>query len=663
MITMKRYLIILFLMMLIGTASAASTLYLMPLNASEPMPNVKQSADTIHRDVATSKATYLVPGVMSETVSAIMAIPTTAESTAAEAGAVHYTHYGTWISNPLATQWVNGTVTVNLSMRESSSSANVNPRLKIYKWYANDTKGAELRAIGNSATEVGTSYPATPVRYFNAVALTNTSFEDGDRIAVELESYDNNAVTTSWLHGIRYGSISGGNMSYVRFSQNLTYLPPKTIPVYTGQRPINTNLSSIGDSSAKSVAVADEMYKAMKKQTFPINYTDGTTAISIKRIDYDLSVAKWGVWIDATRDGQEVHTHSPVWIVNSPYEVVVSSSTDTIRNEEIVTLKESPLEAAQQVLSGYVSRQPLGIAEGDDVLLVYTSGNGDGDLIEYNKDLTWTNLIAATTADIAEPDGAQGSIWLRASHTTNQFKHLARVYMEFNSSALPDDCTINSAIVGTTGHISTVTTLGVPALSLVGFNPATNGTAVFADFNKFSNTRYATDISGGSWSTSGYNNFTLNAAGIGNISKTAYTNTGIILSWELDGFGGIWEDYQQILFYIQTQEHGTTGQPFIEITYTPAAGGSAPVSSFTTAKSLYRIPGTLQVNDTSTNTPTVWNWSWGDGTWTNGTTRNATHKYTTRGTKSVLLVSSNANGANTTPTASKVRIVGYENLW
>jgi PKD repeat protein len=96
---------------------------------------------------------------------------------------------------------------------------------------------------------------------------------------------------------------------------------------------------------------------------------------------------------------------------------------------------------------------------------------------------------------------------------------------------------------------------------------------------------------------------------------------------------------------------------------TSASCVAAPVASFTLQRPLYRIPGTLQVNDTSTNTPTAWNWSWGDGSWTNGTTQNATHKYTTRGKFSINLLCSNAGGSNTTPTAGTVRIVGYENLW
>jgi hypothetical protein len=352
---MKKWILFLSLLLLIGTASAVTQLYLTPYNASEPMPNVKQSADTIQRDVATSTSTYLQPGVMSATVTSIQGVSTTAESTVAEAGATHYSHYGSWISNPLAEQWVNGTVTVALVMRESSSSANVNPRLKIYKWYANDTKGEELRAIGNSATEVPTSYPAAPVVYFNAVALTSTYFMEGDRIAIELESYDNNAVTTSWLHGIRYGSITGGYRSYINLSANLTYASKKPVVAWQGNRNISI---ALGSSLYPALTLATESKKKLDAMAFPYTITSGLT--QTKLLKYRCTIDICGYWIQSYRDGQEIATNSPIWIYPPPFEALISDTDDTIRNEEDITLTENSTLAMEQILKGYVDRQPLG---------------------------------------------------------------------------------------------------------------------------------------------------------------------------------------------------------------------------------------------------------------------------------------------------------------
>lgn len=358
---MKRLLLFLGLILLVSCASAASTLYLLNISAKEPIPNAKQSTDTIHRDLATIYATYANPGVMSELQGSI---PTTTQSTVAEAGAAHYTHYGTWVSNPLASQWVNGTATVYLSMYESSNSANVLPRLKLYKWFANDTKGAELRTIGNSATEVGTSYPVTPVRYFNAVALTSTWFDEGDRITAEIESYDNNAVTTSWGHGIRYGGGYGYN-SNVTFSQTLKYAPPQPTTSFQGTTTIKDTLltKQPGEIIPYLLSVTDTtMGSTMFPYVLSRGEGPGSTELDIIKYRCDEKMSMCGYWIAATRGGEEVATNSPIWISPPPYVAVVSETLDQRTNERIIVLKEDPKIAVEQTLQTYVDLMPLGKA-------------------------------------------------------------------------------------------------------------------------------------------------------------------------------------------------------------------------------------------------------------------------------------------------------------
>jgi PKD repeat protein len=450
---------------------------------------------------------------------------------------------------------------------------------------------------------------------------------------------------------------------------------PVGVTVYSGEHPINDTLSQITEPSVRSQVIAESVYSSVLNsvpapkgdQPGTIEYTDELGQdIIIKQIDLVTDNAKVGYWILATRNGEEVHTHSPIWVVNSPYTVQDSESYNPRTNERTVVVREDPLAASKQVLSGYVSRQPLGKAQGDDVLMYYTAGNQDGRIYHYVvPGLSFTAMRNAA-GNYVTTNAVSNNIGLYADTSSNNYSYFIRGYFEFNTSALPDDCAVNSAIVGIYGHTTLNTNLGIPTWGITRFVPATNGTAAAGDYDSFNNdwlsdTKIATD----SWSVIAYNNFTLNALGLSNISKTSWTNYMFRNSWDInnDTTGLVWGNGYAAYAPVQFVEHGDTGIPFIEITYTPAAGGSAPVASFTTAKTLYRIPGILQVNDTSTNTPTGWNWSWGDGTWTNGTTQNATHKYTTRGTKSILLVTSNAFGSNTTPTATTVRIVGYENYW
>lgn len=329
----------------------------MPINASEPVPNVKQSEDAIHRDVAVTNATYAVPGVMSANVTSQQVRPVTQESTVAEAGKAHYTHYGTWVTNPLAEQWVNGTVTVALCMREGSTSANANPRMKLYRWFANDTKGEDLRAMANSTTEIPTAYPANPVVYFNALALTSTYFNEGDRIVFELESIDNNAVTTSWLHGLRYGAITGGNKSYVNLSANLNYTPTTPVIAWSGQRSISALL---GTSQYPAATLATATKSTLTSTAFPYNITAGLTSTKLLKYRCDTDICWY--WVQSYRNGQEVATNSPIGISPPPFEAVVSYTDDLIKNERTAVITENTTLAMEQIITEYVNRQPLGKA-------------------------------------------------------------------------------------------------------------------------------------------------------------------------------------------------------------------------------------------------------------------------------------------------------------
>ncbi|HNX17115.1 MAG TPA: PKD domain-containing protein [Methanoregula sp.] len=82
-----------------------------------------------------------------------------------------------------------------------------------------------------------------------------------------------------------------------------------------------------------------------------------------------------------------------------------------------------------------------------------------------------------------------------------------------------------------------------------------------------------------------------------------------------------------------------------------------PDVAFVTNVTSGAIPFAVQFLDTSTNNPTAWAWSFGDGGTT--TERNPTHIYTTEGSYTVTLTATNSAGSNTISeqgyiTASKV---------
>ena len=79
--------------------------------------------------------------------------------------------------------------------------------------------------------------------------------------------------------------------------------------------------------------------------------------------------------------------------------------------------------------------------------------------------------------------------------------------------------------------------------------------------------------------------------------------------------------------------------------FPPCSAVSAPVAQFVSNISSGNIPLDVQFIDSSSNTPASWFWSFGDGG--TSTLQNPVHSYTTAGTYTVILASTNAAGSNT----------------
>jgi hypothetical protein len=100
--------------------------------------------------------------------------------------------------------------------------------------------------------------------------------------------------------------------------------------------------------------------EALKDVKYPYFVSD--SEVTIKSFKCDEKTQICGYWVSCTRTGKEVYTNSPIWISPPPYEIVVSDIYDSKTNIQTVTLKEDPKAAAEQVLTEYCNRQPLGKA-------------------------------------------------------------------------------------------------------------------------------------------------------------------------------------------------------------------------------------------------------------------------------------------------------------
>ncbi|MDO9324722.1 MAG: PKD domain-containing protein, partial [Methanoregula sp.] len=72
-----------------------------------------------------------------------------------------------------------------------------------------------------------------------------------------------------------------------------------------------------------------------------------------------------------------------------------------------------------------------------------------------------------------------------------------------------------------------------------------------------------------------------------------------------------------------------------------------PVANFMGTPTTGTLPLTVKFTDNSTNNPTTWNWSFGDGSIVNASVQNPVHTYASPGTYTVSLNATNSGGSNT----------------
>ncbi len=156
---------------------------------------------------------------------------------------------------------------------------------------------------------------------------------------------------------------------------------------------------------------------------------------------------------------------------------------------------------------------------------------------EVNKrgPLDWTSIRTATTGFSANPTGENASVGIQTDST--QWFQFYRFIALFDTSAIPDTDTINSATLSLFGAASPNDGFS-QSVVIIDSNPASNTDLVADDYFRLGNllggtatkqSDTAIPITGG-WSSGAYNDFPLNATGLGNISKTGVSKFGSVVS-------------------------------------------------------------------------------------------------------------------------------------
>ena len=262
-------------------------------------------------------------------------------------------------------------------------------------------------------------------------------------------------------------------------------------------------------------------------------------------------------------------------------------------------------------------------------LTVY-AGAGDG-FVRSGGNSSWDTTHHLTNGGSAFPTVSAENV--NASLSGSNY-NIDRLFFPFDTSSLPDDATIDSATFSfyITAHGGTNT------LGIVQTSQADTTTLVTEDYDQcgsiHSATEGATRLNLASLTDAAYNVFTLNATGLGFISKTGTTKLGMRFGYDLDDSAAT--DSSAGLSINFSESTGTSTDPKLVISYTLATTTSTTTSSSTSSTSTT----TTQSITTSTTTTT-------------STTRStSTSTTTTSSSTSTTSTSTSTTSTSTTSTSS-----------
>jgi PKD repeat protein len=135
------------------------------------------------------------------------------------------------------------------------------------------------------------------------------------------------------------------------------------------------------------------------------------------------------------------------------------------------------------------------------------------------------------------------------------------------------------------------------------------------------------NLNGASYANQAWQNFTLDVDQLAAGAGLSLTSTFVV-------------KFQQYDNYPMTSD----GFAFDDISVTGGPQGTAPTAAFSGTPTSGTYPLVVSFADASTDAPTSWSWTFGDGG--TSTAQNPSHTYTAAGTYSVTLTASNAFGAD-----------------
>jgi len=186
--------------------------------------------------------------------------------------------------------------------------------------------------------------------------------------------------------------------------------------------------------------------------------------------------------------------------------------------------------------------------------------------------VSWATIRAGAgnSADDSSASG-DGGIWITADSVSGNWRALYRGIYLFDTSSLTAAATISATVLSLYGSNKQDDLSITPNVDIYVSGPATNTAVVAGDFDSVLTTsQTGSPITYAGLSVVGYNDFTFNGTGIGNVSKTGISKFGTAnANYDVANSAPTWATTNSSGFntYMADQT-GTANDPKLVVTYT-----------------------------------------------------------------------------------------------
>jgi hypothetical protein len=190
----------------------------------------------------------------------------------------------------------------------------------------------------------------------------------------------------------------------------------------------------------------------------------------------------------------------------------------------------------------------------------------DGRVLHVQSDATWAGLVAAAGNSADDSGATQTFTYYRSYTSSGKYDILGRSIFLFNVSIAG---TIAGAVFSVFGCGKLDGSSSAPNINLYSSNPAANNVLQAGDFDSLGSTPFCdTPVTYAGWNTAGYNNFTLNAAGLSAVPVSGIAKLGLRnANYDAANSAPAWVSAQVSHLQGYASEQGTGYKPKLVITY------------------------------------------------------------------------------------------------